>query len=149
MATFAQIRAGLVGTIEDYCETEMFIYDKVPDKPECPALVVKPLSGDFTVTMSLDAKFEFQLFILVRRTDAETAQEQLDAFVSHFGPDSIREALWKKPGLGLENVDATCYAMTSYGGEFQAAKVPHMGAILKVRVECDNTVEETEEEEGS
>ena len=145
MATFAQIRAALVETIEAYCETEMFIYDKVPEKPETPALIVKPLSADFTMTMSLDAKYEFQLFMLVRRTDSETAQEQLDAFVSHFGPDSVREAIWNTPGLGLQNVDALCYAMTSYGGEFQAAKVPHIGAILKIRIQCDNTEEPDEE----
>lgn len=145
MANFAQIRQALVATIEDHCETEMFIYDKVPENPHTPALVVKPLSADYTVTFALDAKYEFQLYMLVRRTDGETAQEQLDGFVSHFGPDSIRQAVWDKPTLGLQNVDALVYAMTSYGGQFEAAKIPHMGAIIKVRVECDNTVEEEEE----
>jgi hypothetical protein len=145
VATFAQLRQALVDTIEEGCETEIFVYEKVPDVNQCPALIVKPLSGDYTMTFSLDARFEFQLFFLVNRQDAEVAQEQLDGFVSHFGPDSVRQAIWDKPTLGLQNVDALIYAMTSYGGEFQNAKIPHIGVIFKCRVECDNTVEEEED----
>jgi hypothetical protein len=145
MATFAQIREALVETIEAGIETEIFIYDKVPDNPHCPALIVKPLSADYTVTFSLDAKYEFQLFMIVSRKDSQSGQEQLDDFVSHFGPNSVRQAVWDKPDLGLQNVDALVYGMTSYGGEFQAAKIPHVGAIFKVSVQCDNSVEEVED----
>ena len=147
MATFAQVRAALVNTIENGVESEIYSYDYVPDVTNCPAIVAKPLSANFTESFSLDAKFEFQLFVLVsRRGDPSLGQSELDGFVSHCGPDSIRQVLFENPSLGLENVDAFAYAMDGYGGQFTSAQIPHVGAIVKIRVEVDQTEEKEPEE---
>lgn len=135
--TFAEIRKAITDTIEAGIQTEIYVYPKVPDVVQCPAVVVSPTGADYVVNMGLDSKYEFDLFILVTHSNAEVAQDQLDGFVDGAGPDSMRRALYQTPALGLSNIDAMCYAMTKYGGSFVAAQVQHIGAVLKVRVEAD------------
>lgn len=135
--SFAQIRKAIADTIEAGCETEIYCYNNIPDMNHVPALIVKPLSGNYLVSFGVDAHYEFQLFVLVGRQDADVAQDLLDSFVNHFGTDSIPAIIRSSPTLGLEGVQADVYQMTSYGGEFPNAKIPHIGAILKCRVEAD------------
>lgn len=135
--TFAEIRQALVTTVQANIEMEIFEYAKVPDVNQCPAIIVKPLSAKYVVNMGQDATYEMQLVVLCSRRDTDTGQDDLDAFVSHYGPNSIPRAINAHPGLGIDGVDALCYSMDSYGGEYATAKIPHVGAILKVRVEAD------------
>jgi hypothetical protein len=135
--TFGEIREALATTIKNGVTSEINEYARVPDVTQVPAVVVKPLSAKYIVNMSEDATFEFQILVLCGRSDTDAGQQDLDAFVSHYGPDSIPHALRSNPDIGLDGVDVTCYAMDGYGGEWSAAKVPHVGAILKVRVEAD------------
>lgn len=135
--TFAEIREALATTIRDHVAVEINEYARVPDVVQVPAVVIKPLSAKYIVNMGEDATFEFQILVLCGRSDTDSGQQDLDEFVSHYGPNSIPHALRSNPEIGLDGVDATCYAMDGYGGEWSAAKVPHVGAILKVRVEAD------------
>jgi hypothetical protein len=135
--TLAQIRQAIVTTVQANITSEVVEYANVPDVVQCPAIVVRPLSAKYIVNMGDDATYEFQVFVLCSRRDTDTSQEDLDAFVSHYGPDSVPSAINDNMDLGIEGAQALCYAMDGYGGKFQSAQIPHVGAILKVRVEAD------------
>lgn len=135
--TLAEVREALVATIRDNIEIEIFEYHNVPDVTQLPAIVARPLSAKYVVNMGSDATYEFQLYVLTSRRDTDTAQDDLDALVSHYGPNSVPRAINGNDELGIDGVSALCYAMDGYGGQYQTAKIPHIGAILKVRVEAD------------
>lgn len=106
-----------------------------------PAVVVKPVSGDFTGAFQrgLDT-WEFDVYVLVARQEGPTQQELLDQFITGAGPNSIRQVVYQTPQLGREDIsDAMVKKMTGYGGTFQAAHIAHTGAILKVTVLTDGT----------
>lgn len=137
--TLAEIRAAIVTTAQANIEMELFEYAKVPDVAQVPAIIVMPLSAKYVVNMGDDATWEFKVYILTSRRDTDTGQDDLDELISHYGPNSIPKAInSNEGGLGLDGaVTALCYAMDGYGGTFQSAKIDHVGAILKVRVEAD------------
>ena len=135
--TFAEIRQALVTTVASNVDMELFEYPKVADVTQCPAIVTKPLSAKYMVNMGQDATYEIQFVVLCSRRDTVTGQDDLDALVSHYGPNSIPRAINDHGDLGIDGVTAICYAMDAYGGEYAVAKIPHVGAILKVRVEAD------------
>lgn len=135
--TLAEIRAALVATAQAGIQIEIFEYANVPDVVQLPAVVVRPMSANYVVNMGDDATYQFQIYVLTSRRDTDTAQDDLDELVSHFGPNSIPLAINGNDELGLDGVSALCYAMEGYGGQYSTAQVPHVGAILKVRVEAD------------
>lgn len=135
--TLAEVRQALVSTVVDGVAIELFEYHNVPDVAQLPAIVARPLSAKYVVNMGQDATYEFLLYVLTSRRDTDTAQDDLDALVSHYGPNSIPRAINGSDELGIEGVSALCYAMEGYGGQYQTAQIPHIGAILKVRVEAD------------
>lgn len=141
MATITEIRNALASTIEDGLEAEVFAYARVQDVLNLPAIVVIPGKADFTGAFQRGTdEWQFDVFILVSRSDTDTGQERLDDFVTGGGPDSIREAVYNTPGLGLASFcDAFVRGMSAYGGEWDVARVNHVGAILKVVVRTDGS----------
>lgn len=136
--TLAEVRQAIIDTVKANIASEIYGYRNIPDATQTPAIVVRPLSSKYVVNMGDDATYEFQVAVLVSRNDTDRGQTELDKFVSHFGPDSIPHAINHNEDLGLtDRVSALCYAMEGYGGSYDANKVPHIGAILKVRVEAD------------
>ena len=82
--------------------------------------------------------WDFNVYVLTSRSvDSAYGQELLDKLVSGAGEDSIRQILFENADLGLDSTDAQCYALKGYGGSFDWAKVPHVGAVLKVTVRTD------------
>lgn len=138
MSSLIELRTALSSTIEAGVSTELFSYDHVPDVAQLPAIVVLPDKSDFTGAMQrgMDT-YTFKVFVLVARTDSETNQEQLDAFLTGGGADSIRQVIYNTPTLGLDDTDAFAQGINGYGGEFELARVPHTGAILEVVVRTD------------
>jgi hypothetical protein len=141
VASLSQIRTALTETISESVESDIFVYANVSDVVQCPALIIEPGHADYTVTFSLDVTYEFIMYILVSRRDTVTAQEELDEFVSHAGPNSIRQAVFDNPTLGLDNIDAFVHRLEGYGGSFLASQVPHVGAKLMCRVQADESAE--------
>ncbi len=135
--TFAEIRAAIAKTIADGLTVEIFEYAKVPDVNQVPALIVKPLSAQYLVNFGTDATYEFDLYVLVARQEAEVSQDLLDQFVDLAGENSIPAIIRANPTLGLDGLDVSITKMVGYGGAFENAKVPHMGAIFKCHVEAD------------
>jgi hypothetical protein len=138
VASLTQIREALATTIADGVDAEMSVYERVTDVVQVPAAVITPTSADWKVALSRGTdKWMFDVFILVGRSDTTNAQEELDGFLAGAGPNSVREVLYNNPTLGIEDVDAFPTGMSGYGGEFSTARIPHVGAIIKVTVHAD------------
>lgn len=137
MSTLTEIRAALVDTVGGHVQKDLYGYQVVDGMLNLPALVVRPSDADFAVAMNRGTEtWELDLIVLVSRADDETSQDDLDEFVSKEGPNSIRQAIFNAPDLGLGDVDAFVKGMRGYGGEYQVARVPHVGAVLKVVVQA-------------
>lgn len=142
MSDLAEIRQGLIDTITNYVETDLYGYAYMEDVKNLPAVLVKPggggrddRAGDFTVTMARGTEiWSFQLILLCQRGSTEAGQRQLDEFISKTGPNSIRQAIWNTPDLGLGDVDAMVTGVSDYGAEWKSANVDNLGAAVIVKV---------------
>ncbi len=136
MASLEAIRNGLINTISHGVQSELFGYATVDDLVQLPAIIVEPAQADFALSMNSGTdEWQFNVFVVCSRADVQTGQEQLDGFVSGSGPDSIRTALSDRSDLGLgADTDSIVMRMVGYGGTFDTARVPLVGAVLKVHV---------------
>lgn len=136
----SDVRQGIADTISIGVSSPIYTYAFVEEVQNLPAALIEPASADFEVAMSRGSVyFDFNIFVLVSRTDPKSAQATLDGFISGYGPDSIPRAIYDKDDLGLgPNVDATLHAMRGYGGSLESYGVPHLGAVLQVRVLISN-----------
>lgn len=136
MASLSAIRDNLARVIDKHTAKEIHTYGLVEDFGEVPAVIVEPEKSDFEEAMQrgMDT-WTFNLFILCSsKAGAASGQELLDQLISGAGPNSIRQVLYDHSDLGLDETIASCLGMVGYGGKFEWAKVPHVGAILKVQV---------------
>lgn len=144
MASLSAIRDGIKTVIKGQIST-MNVYDTVADVTHLPAIIVgvdPKESADFTGAMGrgMDT-WNILVYILVARgTDVVAAQEQLDQYLSGGGPKSVREALWNRPELALsDGTDLTVVGLEKYGGSFDTANIPCVGAILRTVVRTPGT----------
>lgn len=142
MSDLAEIRQGLIDTVCNFVETDLYGYAFMEDITTLPAVLAKPggggrddKAGDFTVTMARGTEiWSFQLILLCQRGHPEAGQRQLDEFISKAGVNSIRQAIWNTPDLGLGDVDATITGISDYGAEWKSANVDNIGAAVHVKV---------------
>ena len=137
MPTLSQVRTALVATVNAGVADPLYAYDTVADVVELPAVLALPLQNSYMVSAGFTEEYEIYLYVMCQRNDTQVGQGQLDAYIANSGPDSIPRAVNGSPTLGLANCDATVYAMHGYGGSFVVAGIPHVGAILKVKVVFD------------
>lgn len=139
MSSLKSIRDALKTTIETNI-TSLRVYDTVPEAVELPAVVVQPISSDFDQAMGRGTdRWDFDLIVLVSWGDSDLAQDQLDAYVSGAGTDSIRQVIFQNKTLGLADVDAHVSGLNDYGVQFQAASIDHLGATLQLIVYTKGT----------
>lgn len=147
MASLAEIRSALRTTLSEAIP-RLNVYAEVPDVSQLPAVVVLPaaasvsgLACDFNGAFGrgLDT-WHLDLYILVARTEAVLAQKALDQYVTGTGAKSIRRIVYESPDLGLlDGTDAHAEGIHMYGGEFQTAKIPHVGAVVRLTVRTSST----------
>ena len=138
MATLQAIRDGIANVIKGQIPS-LHVYDTVPDATNFPAVIVQPdpkksadLQGAFARGMDT---WHVLIYVLVPRgTDVRAAQEKLDRFITGGGDRSVREALWNRPDLGLAETDLNAVGVEAYGGSFDTANTPCLGAILRTEV---------------
>lgn len=141
MSSLPKIRKALSDVIEGYCLDELNMYQNVPDRINTPGVIVKPHTAKFLGAMArADDLWRFDVYVVVSRTDTESAQENLDEYLASTGPNSIRQAIFETPDLGLGDCQADVVGLTEYGGEYRAARTDYMGAILRVEVHTDGSV---------
>lgn len=140
MSSLAQIRKALADTIEQHVQGEIFVYQNVRDLFQFPAVVIRPDSADFAGAMKRgDDVWKFDLYVVVGRSDTDNAQTLLDDWVSGGGLNSIRQAIDDNDSLGLDDTTAFVRGLKGYGGDFETARVRHIGAILKVEIHTDGS----------
>lgn len=134
MATLSAIRDAVKTTITANI-SGVEVYDTVPDVAITPAVVVFPAEADFTVAMGRGTdRWEFDLYVLCQRAVADEGQNALDAYVTGAGASSIRQVVFNNPTLGVADTDAHISQMRDYGGQFESAQIPHVGARLRLVV---------------
>lgn len=133
MATITSIRQGLVDTVlQDV--PELFGFHAVPDVTQVPCIVVRPGKLDYVVAGGTCWEATFEMYVLVSRSDSVGGQDKLDAYLSTTGAKSIPATLRARPGIGVSGAYAQLVSMERYGGHWDAAQIPHIGAQLNVRV---------------
>jgi hypothetical protein len=136
MPTLGAIRAAIDNTVQ-LSISGLRGFNDVADVIQVPAMVVMPArdTADFNMSFGRGAVWNFDLYILVARTEASVAQGALDQYISETGPRSLRRVFYENPDLGLAGVDdAHCSGVREYGGKFQTARVDHVGAIVRLTV---------------
>jgi hypothetical protein len=138
MSSLANLRKALCKTIEDHLTQEVNYYQNVPDLIQAPAILIEPHMSKFDGAMARgDDMWRFSVYLVVNRLDSDSSQELLDEMLESAGPNSVREAIFNNPTLGLPDTEAFVSGMHEYGGGYRAGRVDVMGAILRVDVHTD------------
>lgn len=141
MASLSQIRDGIKTTLTANI-TNLEVYDTVPDVAITPAVLVWLDSIDFNVAMGRGTdRYEFDLFVLASRAVADEGQDSVDEYITGVGARSVRQVVFQNRTLGLAGTDAHVSAMPpgNYGGKFDIAQIPHIGAVLRLVVVTPGT----------
>jgi hypothetical protein len=139
MATLGTIRNALKTTIEDNIST-LRVYDTMPDQTEGHCLLVMPDTADFAKAFGRGTdEWLFNLYVIIPWQETTVVQDNLDEYVSGSGTKSVRQVIWNNATLGGVVDDAFVKGMRGFGGQFQMAKVPHVGAILDLQVITSGT----------
>jgi len=137
MPTLGEIRRAIDNTVQTSIPG-LRGFNDVADVVQVPAMVVMPArdTADFSGAFGrgMDT-WNFDLYVLVARTEASVAQGALDQYISGSGARSLRRVFYENPDLGLAGVDdAHCSGVREYGGKFQTARIEHVGAIVRLTV---------------
>lgn len=140
MATLKEIRTAVKTTIEAGI-SGIKCYDKIPENAlVLPAVIVEPDMASFTEAMGRGTdRYDFTLIMLVAYNHLETAQDNLDPYVTGYGPKSIRQCIWDAKDLGLNgDVNAHISQMYDYADRFapptQGRATEQLGARLSLIV---------------
>jgi hypothetical protein len=120
VATLKEIRNAVKATIEDGI-SGIKCYDKIPENAKVlPAVIVQPEMADFDMAMGRGTdQYNFTLIVLVSYNHIETAQDNLDPYITGSGSKSIRQCIWANKTLGLDgDVNAHVNRMFDYGMRF-------------------------------
>ena len=134
MATMTQIRSGLKTTLANI--SVLRCYDVIPDNAiNFPVAMFLPTSIEFDLAMQRGTDlYTFDVLVAVQRTDARTAQDKLDEFVTGSGSKSIRQIIYNNRTLGLDNTDARVVNMSNYSADFNLNGIDGIGANLEIQV---------------
>src|SRR5690606_6442519 len=113
-------------------------YAAVPSKPQVPAVVVAPAAeptARFDLSMGLDnARWFFDLILLVQYTEAADGQALLDELIEPQVEGSVVSVLRRNPTLNGSVDDCSILDIRNYGASYQAANVDHIGCTVRVEV---------------
>jgi hypothetical protein len=142
MSSLAKIKQALADTIEEHITSEeLNVFTYIPDLIQTPAVCIDVHMSKFDGAMARgDDMWRFNLYIVVQRGDAENSQSNLDDFLESAGPRSIREAIFNKPDLGLDDCQAFVTGVHEYGGGYRDARIDVVGAVLRVDVHTDGRI---------
>lgn len=139
MASLKAIRAAAKTTIETRIPS-LTGYPTVPEAAQVPSFVIEPVLADFLVAMGRGTDtWNFDLHVLVASADAGIGQDELDDYVTGAGGKSIRQVVFNNRTLGLASTDAHIAQLVAYGGQFESAGIPHIGATLRLVVHTPGT----------
>lgn len=134
MATLAQIRQGIADVL-NAADDRLTVYPYWGGPLVLPAAVVIPGEADYQHTFGqTHMTWPIRLYVLTQDAVDELGQVDLDEYVDLSGPRSLVAAL-NTEDLGFTNdVQVAVRSLSGYG-DFEAAGIPHVGAILNLTVE--------------
>jgi len=101
-----------------------------------PAVIIAPNdkpSARLDVSMGLGPiRYFLNLYVLVQFTEMDSGQDKLDELIDPSNPESVLSIVWNSDLVG--DADISFSEIREYGGEFQAANVPHIGAKIPIEV---------------
>ena len=134
MASFSTIRTAIKTTVGDNI-SGIRVYDTIDDMINVPAAVLLPTSINFTEAMARGTdRYEFDLLVVVSRTDSRSGQNQLDGFINGSGSSSIRQVIFQNSDLGQSDTSAVVTTMSDYGATYAVNGVECIGARLGLTV---------------
>lgn len=152
MATLNAICTGIAKTIANYAQLTVFTAGSIPDMTNFPAVMCEPIQPSVSYAGTFEAHWttsEFKgsfgngtdmwyigCYILCSSDSNPTAaQNQLNEFITGYGPNSIRQIIHDHGDLGLGgDTTATPVGVSHYGGNFSSAAVKAVGALFTIRV---------------
>lgn len=136
--TLGELRDAIKATLQIELP-ELNVYQQVVDSPNLPCVMVLPVAAGFATGVGGDDDWDFDLYVLVSKSDTGLGQDALDAYISSGGDKSIRRVIWRFDDLGIDGADASVRAqittMSNYGGQIEAAGIDHIGATLRLNVQ--------------
>ncbi len=134
MASFSTVRTAVKTTIGNNISS-IRVYDTIDDMINVPAAVLIPTSITFTEAMARGTdRYEFDILVVVSRTDSRSGQNQLDAFINGSGSSSIRQVIFQNSDLGQSETSAVVTTMSDYGATYAVNGVECIGARLGLTV---------------
>ena len=115
MASFSTVRTAVKTTIGNNISS-IRVYDTIDDMINVPAAVLIPTSINFTEAMARGTdRYEFDILVVVSRTDSRSGQNQLDAFINGSGSSSIRQVIFQNSDLGQSETSAAVNGVECIG----------------------------------
>lgn len=135
MASFAELRDS-IALVLGVALPNVSVYARVVDRVNLPAIVIQPADAEYELEMGRGTDtWHFDLVVMTSYGDVETAQDQLDTFLSGGGQNSIRQIFMRNNQLGRSDVLAAYVAgMSDYGVQFAMAAVDNVGCKLRLIV---------------
>ena len=137
-ATLKDVRTAIATTLSAVL-TDVKMYRRVPESIVAPCIVIQPAAADYLVVHGNGATgWEFDLQVLVRSTDDDVAQEELDDYVTATGTKSIVRIIHATPALGRTDASAVVRSLTAYGSSYTVSGDTFVGATLRLYVILTN-----------
>jgi hypothetical protein len=108
---------------------DVMVYDTVPEVSHLPAVVIEPLNATSSSFRNGLDTWIFDFSIMVARQETSVSQNTLDDLLD--GPGSVPKILYS---ASLDDLDVYVQNMHGYGGSHPANGLPHIGAVLRVKV---------------
>jgi len=135
VATLAQIRQGIADVLTA-TDDRLTVYPYWVSNLHLPAAVITVDDADYLhVFTGTHMVWPLRLYVLVQYADAEFAQVALDEYIDPFGARSIVDAL-QDEDLELAKTQVAVTGVSDYG-DFEAAGIEHVGAIINLTVRTE------------
>tara|TARA_R100001443_G_scaffold84831_2_gene91498 strand:- start:2206 stop:2616 length:411 start_codon:yes stop_codon:yes gene_type:complete len=134
MATFSSIRDGLKTRLETI--SGLSAYDYVPDFIEPPIALVAPLNTlNYDTTMGRGSDtYEIPVILYIANIDAQTSQDDVDAYLASSGATSIKAAIEGDATLGGAAMSARVVSATDYGEYEVTQGTSYLGVTFNIEV---------------
>jgi hypothetical protein len=134
MALLTSIRDGLKTNLETI--SGLTAYEYVPDWIEPPIALVAPLNTlnyDSTMARGADT-YEIPVIVYISRVDAQTSQDDVDAYLASTGATSVKAAIESDPTLGGAAMSVRVISASDYGEYEVTQGTSFLGVTFNVEV---------------
>ena len=134
MALLTSIRDGLKTNLETI--SGLTAYEYVPDWIEPPIALVAPLNTlnyDSTMARGADT-YEIPVIVYISRVDAQTSQDDVDAYLASTGATSVKAAIESDSTLGGAAMSVRVISATDYGEYEVTQGTSFLGVTFNVEV---------------